>query len=60
MIMATIEIPTDNPIEMIWVIRRKIYEETKDMTDEQWLEYVRKGSEEFRSLVAKSRANVRN
>ncbi len=29
-------------------IQLQIYEETKDMTTEEWLAYVRRGSEEFR------------
>jgi len=38
--MKTIDIPTDDPLKMIWAVREKIYEETKDMTDEEWGAYL--------------------
>jgi len=39
--MKTIDIPTDDPLKMIWAVREKIYEETKNMTDEEWSAYLR-------------------
>ena len=36
---------------MVWAIREKIYEETKDMTPEEEREYTRKQSEAFRQLM---------
>ena len=39
--MKTIDIPTDDPLRMIWAVREQIYEETKDMTDDEWSAYVR-------------------
>ena len=30
-------------------VQRQIYQETKDMTSDEFLEYLRKGSEEFRT-----------
>ena len=42
--MKTIDIPTDDPLKMIWAVREKIYEETKDMTDAQWSAYVREAN----------------
>jgi hypothetical protein len=50
--MKTIEIPTDDPLKMIWAIREKIYEETKDMTDEEEREYTRKKVESFQRRLA--------
>ncbi|MCL2347067.1 MAG: hypothetical protein FWC50_02280 [Planctomycetaceae bacterium] len=49
--MKSTDIPTDNPLEMVWAIREKIYEETKDMTPEEEREYTRKQSEAFRRLM---------
>ena len=54
--MTTIEIPTDNTMQMVWSIRKKIYEETKGMSDAEWEDYVRKGSESFRREVEKQRS----
>ena len=49
--MKTIEIPTDDPLKMVWAIREKIYEETKGMTPEEESEYSRKKVEEFQQLT---------
>jgi len=49
--MPEYDINSDNPLEMVWAIREKIYEETKDMTPEEDREYTRKQSEEFRRLM---------
>ncbi len=54
--MKTIEIPTDNPLEMIWAVRAKIYEETKDMSKEEYGEYLRQHSEAFNKKLEKVRA----
>jgi len=43
-------------VDEIHEIRRRIMEETKDMTPEERTEYIRKGSEEFEKLVAQRRA----
>ena len=48
--MKTIEIPTDDPVKMVRAIRDKQYEETKNMTREERLEYRRKKVEEFEKL----------
>jgi hypothetical protein len=45
--MKSTEISTDNPLEMIWAIREKIYEETKEMTSEEWSNYLREATEWF-------------
>lgn len=49
--MKTIDIPTDDPLQMVWAIREKIYEETKNMTPEEESEYSRKQVDEFRRLM---------
>ena len=60
--MKSIEIPTDNPLEMIWAVREKIYEETKDMTSEEWSEYLRRANErselEMQRIRAKKQAAI--
>lgn len=48
--MKTIEIPTDNPVKMIWAIREKHYEETKNMTPDEKSEYTRSKVVLFRQL----------
>lgn len=45
-------IPGFDCVKMKHDIQAKIYEETKDMTREEILEYFRKGSEEFRREAA--------
>ena len=49
--MPEYDINSDNPLEMVWAIREKIYEETKDMTPEEEREYTRRQSEAFRRLM---------
>lgn len=51
--MKTIDIPTDDPLRMIWAVREKIYEDTKDMSTDQWNDYVQKGVDEFEREMAK-------
>jgi len=51
--MTTLDLSTIKPIpgfdcvKMKREIQAKIYEETKDMTSEEYLEYIRKGAERF-------------
>jgi len=60
--MTTLDLSTIKPIpgfdcvKMKREIQAQIYEETKDMTTDEWLDYVRKGSEEFRAKIARYRA----
>lgn len=54
--MKTIEIPTDNPLEMIWAVREKIYEETKDMSKEEFGRLLQEHSEAFEKKLEKVRA----
>jgi len=49
--MKTIEIPTDDSVETFRSIREKIYEETKDMTLEEVMDYERKQLAEFHRLI---------
>ena len=41
------DINSNDPLEMIWAIREKIYAETKDMTREERTELLRQTSEKF-------------
>ena len=41
------DINSDDPLEMIWAVREKIYEETKGMTREEKTELLRKTREKF-------------
>lgn len=50
--MKTIEIPTDDSLQMVWAIREKIYEETKDMNHEEYRAYLRKHVESFEQRLA--------
>jgi len=54
--MKSTEIPTDNPLEMVWAVREKIYEETKDMTEAEWDAYVQSSNERAEATLAKLRA----
>ena len=54
--MKSIEIPTDNPLQMIWAVREKIYDETKDMTSVEWSEYLRKANERCELEIQRIRA----
>ncbi|MGL6227076.1 MAG: hypothetical protein ACRC10_10695 [Thermoguttaceae bacterium] len=49
--MLTIEIPTDDPLKMVWAIRQKQYDETKQMTNEEQREYTRQKCEAFYSRM---------
>ena len=54
--MKSIEVPTDNPLKMIWAVREKIYEETKDMTEAEWDAYVHESNERAEAAIARIRA----
>lgn len=54
--MKSTDIPMDNPLQMIWAVREKIYEQTKNMTKEEWLEYLRKTNEQFELEIQHLRA----
>jgi len=42
------DINSRDPLEMVWAIREKIYEETKDMTQEERMARTRRRAEECR------------
>ena len=54
--MKSTEIPTDNPLEMIWAVREKIYEETKDMTEAEWDAYIQASNDRAEAILARIRA----
>lgn len=53
--MKTIETTADSTMEMVWAICEKINEETKSMTDQQWIEYVTNGSRDFHNEIEQIR-----
>ena len=54
--MKTRDIPTDDPLKMIWTVREKIYDETKDMTGEEWSQYLHCAEERVLSKLAHIKA----
>ena len=46
--MPEYDINSDNPLEMVWAIREKIYEEIKDMTKEERLAHLTRQADEAR------------
>jgi len=42
------DVNSDSPLEMIWAIREKIYEETKHMTQEERMAHMTRQADEFR------------
>ena len=49
------DINSDDPLEMIWAVREKIYEETKDMSDDEFRSLLRQASEWARNETKKLR-----
>ncbi|MGL6225719.1 MAG: hypothetical protein ACRC10_03725 [Thermoguttaceae bacterium] len=43
--MTKYNIDSDDPLEMVWAIRDKIREETKNMTREEYHAYIQSGCE---------------
>ncbi len=58
--MQTIEIPTDDPVKMVRAIRDKRYEETKNMTRDERMEYRREKLEAFEAFRKRVRASDTN
>ena len=54
--MPEYDINSDNPLEMIWAVREKIYEETKDMCESEWDAYVQASNDRAEMTLAKLRA----
>lgn len=48
--MPKYDIHSDDPLEMVWAIREKHYEETKNMTPEEKAEYYRRKADRFLSM----------
>lgn len=42
-------------VEEIWDVRKQIYESTRDMTEEQKSEYIKKGGEEVSNAIQEAR-----
>lgn len=53
--MNTYDINSNDPMEVIWAIREQINEETKDMSWDEFNEYVRKRSEHGRQVIESHR-----
>lgn len=51
--MPQYDINSDDPLEMVWAIREKHYEETKNMSPKEKTEYYRKKADEFRKTREK-------
>jgi hypothetical protein len=49
--MPEYDINSDNPLEMVWAIREKIYEETKDMMKEERMAYTRQHADNARRMM---------
>ena len=49
--MPEYDIHSDNPVEMVWAIREKIFEQIKDMTQEERMAYTRQQAGEARRMM---------
>jgi hypothetical protein len=49
--MPEYDINSDNPLEMVWAIREKIYEETKHMTQEERMTRTSQQAAECRRMM---------
>jgi len=49
--MPEYDINSDNPLEMVWAIREKIYEEIKDMTKEERLAHLTRQADKARRMM---------
>ncbi|MGL6225756.1 MAG: hypothetical protein ACRC10_03910 [Thermoguttaceae bacterium] len=56
--MPKYDIYSDDPLEMVWAIREKIREETKDMTREEYNAYIRKAGERLDRDIAIRREQI--
>lgn len=45
--MPKFDIYSDDPLEMVWAVREKMYEETQNMSPEEFSRYIRKEADEF-------------
>ena len=49
--MPEYDINSDNPLEMVWAIREKIYEETKHMTREEQMAHLIRQADEAQRMM---------
>ena len=49
--MPKYDINSPDPLEMVWAIREKIYEETKHMTIKERMEYTERSAAECRRMM---------
>jgi len=49
--MHEYDINSDNPLEMVWAIREKIYDEIKDMTKEERMAHLTRQADEARRMM---------
>ena len=49
--MPEYDIDSPDPLEMVWAIREKIYEETKDMTAQERMAHMVRQADEFRRTL---------
>ena len=50
--MTTIKIPTDDPLKIVRAIREKIHEETKEMSNEEFSQRLRKHADSFEKKLS--------
>ena len=53
--MTQFDIHSDDPMEMVWAVREKIYEETKNMNHEEFSAYLHAASERVREKTERLR-----
>ena len=49
--MPEYDIHSDNPVEMVWAIREKIFEQIKDMTKEERIAHLTRQADEARRMM---------
>ena len=55
--MPEYDINSDNPLEIVWAIREKIYEEIKDMTKEERMAHLTRQADEARRMMQEINPN---
>jgi len=56
--MKTIDRQADDSLQMVWAIREKIYEKTKNMNHEEYLTYLRKHVESFEKRLKSENCDI--
>ncbi len=54
--MQKYDIHSDDPLEMVWAVREKLYEETQDMTPEEFSRHIRKEADKFEKDLKRVRS----